>query len=391
MTKRKILIVLFLFLGIIVKLNSNSTRPGKGLKVTTVVIDPGHGGHDPGAIGSKSKEKDIVLSIGLKLGKFIESNFSDVKVIYTRENDEFIELHRRAKIANENHADLFISIHCNSSKSKDAYGNETFVMGLHRSHANLEVAKKENSAILYEDDYKTSYDGFDPNSPEANIIFSLFQNAYLDQSLDLASKVQKHFRKNVKSYDRGVKQDGFLVLYKTTMPAILIETGFISHTKEEEFLISEKGKNDIAQSIFDAFKEYKFKVEGFNNQAQITTTKFEDEKIISNSLTSENKDLKIITIDTISQKNIITFRVQFATSSFDKPVQSPDFKGLDNVRKYFHGNLYKYTVGNESSLKDANSLLAKMHEKGFKDAFVVAFLNEERISSSEAVKFLNKK
>lgn len=390
MLKGKRLQLILLFIGLIITLHSNSTRPVKGLKVATVVIDAGHGGHDPGALGSKSKEKDIVLSIALKLGKLIENNFSDVKVIYTRKTDEFIELHRRAKIANENHADLFISLHCNSSKSKDAYGSESFVMGLHRSHANLEVAKKENAAILYEDDYKNTYDGFDPNSPEANIIFSLFQNAYLDQSLDFAAKVQKHFRKNVKSLDRGVKQDGFLVLYKTTMPAILIETGFISHPKEEEFLISEKGKSDIAHSIFDAFKEYKFKVEGFNNQAQITTTKYEDEKIISGSQATDNKDIKSVLLDTLT-KNVISFRVQFATSSIDKPVHSPDFKGLENVRKYYHGNLYKYTVGNESSLKEANSLLIKMQEKGFKDAFVVAFLNEERISPTEAVKLLNKK
>lgn len=391
MSKQKVLLVTLIFSGIMISLFSNTSRPGKGLKVTTVVIDAGHGGHDPGAVGSKSKEKDIVLAIGLKLGKLIENNFSDVKVIYTRKSDEFIELHRRAKIANENHADLFISIHCNSNKSKDAYGNKTYVMGLHRSHANLEVAKKENAAILYEDDYKNSYDGFDPNSPEANIIFSLFQNAYLDQSLDLAAKVQKHFRKNVKSLDRGVKQDGFLVLYKTTMPAILIETGFISHQKEEEYLLSEKGKNEIAHSIFDAFKEYKFKVEGFNNQAQIATTKFEDEKNNQIVQSTENKDLKNIIIDTLTNKNTITFRVQFATSSIDKPIQSPDFKGLENVKKYYHGNLYKYTVGNESNLKDANQLLIKMQEKGFKDAFVVAFLNEERIPPSEAVKLLNKK
>jgi len=391
MSKDKSLFVLLLIWGIIFTTNANNSGPGKGLRINTVVIDAGHGGHDPGALGSKSKEKDIVLSIALKLGKLIENSFSDVRVIYTRKTDEFIELHRRAKIANENHADLFISLHCNSSKSKDAYGNETFVMGLHRSHANLEVAKKENSAILYEDDYKNSYDGFDPNSPEANIIFSLFQNAYLEQSLDIAAKVQKHFKKNIKSFDRGVKQDGFLVLYKTTMPAILIETGFISHPNEEEFLISDKGKNDIAHSIFDAFKEYKFKVEGFNNQAQITTTKFEDEKNLSVSQTNENKETKPALLDTLTQKDVITFRVQFATSSVDKPIQSPDFKGLENVRKYYHGNLYKYTVGNENSLKEANSLLIKMQEKGFKDAFVVAFLNEERISSSEAVKLLNKK
>ncbi|MEI6697099.1 MAG: N-acetylmuramoyl-L-alanine amidase [Bacteroidota bacterium] len=364
-----------------------ASKPSKNGKINLVVIDAGHGGHDPGAIGSKLKEKDVVLALALKLGKLIESNFSDVKVIYTRKTDEFIELYRRAKIANENHADLFISLHCNSTKSKESYGTETWVMGLHKSQSNLDVAKKENASILLEDNYSASYDGFNPNSPEANIIFSLFQNAYLDQSLDLAAKVQKHFRNNMKSLDRGVKQAGFLVLYKTTMPAILIENGFVSNLKEEELLATEKGKNEIAHSIFDAFKEYKFKMEGFNNQAQIATLKVEDEK--PNSIKPNDKP-DTLNLSNVS-KNEISFRVQFATSATDKSTSSSEFSNLEKVKKYFHGNLFKFTVGDEPNLKDANKLLIMMQEKGFKDAFVVAFLNGERISPTQAVKLINEK
>ena len=364
-----------------------ASKPSKNGKINLVVIDAGHGGHDPGAIGSKLKEKDVVLALALKLGKLIESNFSDVKVIYTRKTDEFIELYRRAKIANENHADLFISLHCNSTKSKESYGTETWVMGLHKSQSNLDVAKKENASILLEDNYSASYDGFNPNSPEANIIFSLFQNAYLDQSLDLAAKVQKHFRNNMKSLDRGVKQAGFLVLYKTTMPAILIENGFVSNLKEEELLSSEKGKNEIAHSIFDAFKEYKFKMEGFNNQAQIATLKVEDEKP---NATKPNDKPDTLNLSNVS-KNEISFRVQFATSATDKSTSSSEFSNLEKVKKYFHGNLFKFTVGDEPNLKDANKLLILMQEKGFKDAFVVAFLNGERISPTQAVKLINEK
>ncbi len=379
--------MILLTIAILLNVNLFAKTPSRNGKIRIVVIDAGHGGHDPGAIGKKLKEKDIVLTLALKLGKLIESNFSDVKVIYTRKTDEFIELFRRARIANENHADLFISLHINASPNKSAFGFDSFVMGLHKSKVNLEVAKKENSAILFEENYKTSYDGFDPNSPEANIIFSLYQNAYLDQSLDLATKIQKSFRNSIKTIDRGVKQAGLLVLYKTTMPAVLIENGFISNLKEEEFLGTDKGQNDIARSIFEAFKEYKFKMEGFNNQAQIEISKIEDDK--NNTIIQDDKT------DTVSIANVslneISFRVQFAISSSNKSTNSPDFSNLEKVKKYFHGNLYKYTVGDEPNLIAANNLLIKMQEKGFKDAFVVAFLNGERISPSQAVRLINEK
>jgi N-acetylmuramoyl-L-alanine amidase len=230
-------------------------------KVRKVVIDAGHGGHDPGAVGKTSKEKDIALSIALKTGKFIEENLPDVEVVYTRKTDVFVELYRRARIANEAKADLFISIHCNANKSTTPYGAETYVMGLHKSDANLAVAQTENASILLEDDYHVKYDGFDPTSPEGYIFFTMLQNAYLDQSLSLASNVQKHFRERVNLFDRGVKQAGFLVLYKTTMPSVLIETGFISNVKEEKILASDEGQTYIASAIFRAVKDYKRLVE----------------------------------------------------------------------------------------------------------------------------------
>jgi N-acetylmuramoyl-L-alanine amidase len=229
--------------------------------IKTVVIDAGHGGHDVGCLGSSAKEKNIALSVSLKLGQMIEEKFPDVHVIYTRKKDEFVELHERAGIANRAKADLFICIHCNSG-APAAYGPETYVMGLHKTAENLAVARRENSSVLLEKDYKTKYDGFDPNSAEANIIFTLFQNAFMNQSIAFASKIQNEFEEYSGRNNRGVKQAGFLVLYRTTMPSVLIETGFLTNKNEEKYLLSEKGQTDVAASIFKAFKEYKIDMEG---------------------------------------------------------------------------------------------------------------------------------
>ena len=350
-----------------------------------MVIDAGHGGKDPGALGSKTKEKDIVLSVALKLGKYIEENFSDVKVIYTRKTDEFIELYNRAKIANTNKADLFISIHCNSTKSTEANGVETFVMGINKSTANLEVAKKENAAILKEDNYLQKYDGFNPNSAEAEIIFSLYQNAFLDQSLDFATKVQTQLREKLKRFDRGVKQAGFLVLYKTTMPGVLIETGFISNSKEEAYLMSDEGQSHIANSIYKAFKEYKYSTEGFNNQHEVTSENHKDTTATVVETANVNPD----SIKTTGNLNIV-FKVQFATSPKEKSVHSAEFKNLKGVTMYFQNGLYKYMVGEEQSLQKAVEMQKKMITLGYKDAFVVAFMNNERISPTQAMQLINK-
>ncbi len=233
----------------------------QGYRIKTVVIDPGHGGKDPGALGRHAKEKDITLAIALKVGYYIKRCCPDVKVIYTRTTDVFIPLYKRAEIANKNHADLFISIHANSSPNHKVQGAATYVMGLHKDEENLQVAMQENKAILYEKNYRANYQNFDINSPEAYIIFSLYQNAYLDLSLKFASLVQDQFRERARRIDRGVHQAGFLVLWRTTMPSVLIEVGYISNPIEERYLMSKYGQDIIASAIYRAFKQYKAEVE----------------------------------------------------------------------------------------------------------------------------------
>lgn len=355
-------------------------------KIKTVVIDAGHGGNDPGCIGNKLKEKDAALSIALKVGAYIEKKFPEVKVIYTRKTDVFVELYKRAQTANDAKADLFICIHCNANPSKNPLGSETYVMGLHKSQANLAVAQKENSSILMEDSYQSNYDGFDPNSTEAYIIFSLFQNAFLDQSLSIASKVQKQFKTKTALADRGVKQAGFLVLWKTAMPSILIETGFLSNVHDEQILASAKGQESVATAIYNAFREYKNEVEGNKNNDT------DDKEIVLSADTAafvaDAKDSISGYKDTVKSKKEIFFKVQFASSSVKKSLTSPDFKGLSGVKEYYHGGMYKYVVGEESTFEAALTLLDKVHSSGFKDAFVIAFLNGERITPQEAVKLI---
>ncbi len=362
--------------------------------VNKVVIDPGHGGRAPGAVGRRAKEKDIVLAISLKLGEYIRENMEDVEVIFTRETDVDVPLHERARIANEKNADLFISIHCNSAGSRTAIGTETFVMGLHRNQANLEVARRENKAILYEDDYLETYDGFDPNSPEASIIFTLYQNAYLEQSLRVASLIQEQFRERARRVDRGVKQAGYLVLYNLTMPGVLVEAGFLSNPREEEYLMSEAGQAHIASAIFRAFRSYK------EEQDALAVARYQyahnhiSEDHITNLHTENSSETKPETIapNPNSQEpeitNVVSFRVQFAASSDEKTIDDPVFRGLPNVSWYFHEGLYKYTVGDEPSIESAAELQRQVQDAGFKDAFVVAFVNNERISPAEAIQML---
>jgi N-acetylmuramoyl-L-alanine amidase len=382
--KRAFLIFILLACGIFL-LPSFSTAQ----KVQRVVIDAGHGGHDPGAVGKISKEKDIVLAIALKTGKLINENMKDVEVIYTRKTDVFVELHRRARIANEAKADLFISIHCNANKSTTPYGSETYVMGLHRSDANLAVAQLENASILLEDDYHVQYEGFDPKSPEGFIFFSMLQNAYLDQSLYLASGVQKYFRDVVNFYDRGVKQAGFLVLYKTTMPSVLIEAGFISNAKEEKLLASEQGQNNIAKSIYNAIRDYKISVEKGNKSfplaENILTKDISDYSTASEEQNNQSVENKNTAVAEKSQNSSgLVFRVQFMISKTMIATSAKQFKDIPSVNYYLHQGMYKYTAGNESSFDKALKVRAEMVRRGFKDAFVVAFLNGERIDLNKA-------
>lgn len=260
-----------LFLAIILLNFSNAqtqTQNQKGYKLKTVVIDAGHGGKHPGTTGKHTKEKDITLKVALKLGKLIEENLPDVKVLYTRKTDVFIGLAERAKVATDNHADVFISIHANSlpettpdARKQSIYGTETYVMGLHKNEENFEVAKRENSVILLEENYEEKYQGFDPNSPESYILFEIGQSASLEGSLSLASKIESEFGKKAGRKSRGVKQAGFQVLWATTMPSVLVEIGYLSNAKEEKELNDDKVQNYIASAIYRAFKEYKNEIE----------------------------------------------------------------------------------------------------------------------------------
>lgn len=394
------IVSLFLFLSIFETVSAK--------KITTVAIDPGHGG-DPGAVGIFSQEKNITLAIALKLGKTIETNFPETKVLYTRTTDKAVALKDRTGLANQHKADLFISIHCNSSENKAnsarPKGFETFVMGMHKSDANLNVAKKENAAILTEKNYLNDYESFDPNSPDAYIIFSLFQNAHLDQSLNFASKLQNHYQKNIPSMDRGVKQAGFLVLYRSTMPAVLTEIGFINNPEEEKYMNSEEGQAQIVKSLFNAFKEYKYQVEGFNNQSD---TKIAEEtkktQVILNEESTqpitqptksepkpiyEKSENKVNTNDTkaVGQLDIV-FKIQFASSSVDKPLDANEFSRLKTLSKICHNGVYKYYSGNEKSLEKAQELLRNVQENGFTDAFIVVYKNGERISTADAIRIL---
>ncbi len=279
--------------------------------VKTIAIDAGHGGKDPGAVGFGLKEKDITLSVALKLGKLIKDYLSDVKVVYTRSTDEFVELFRRAKIANQAKADLFLSIHVNSSKKNEPYGAETYVMGLSKSDANLEVAMTENAVILKEEDYKKQYEGFDPHSPEAYIIFSLYQNAFLDLSLNFSSYIQNEYGK-INRENRGVKQAGFLVLWKTAMPSVLTEVGFISNAEEAAFMADEKNHWLIAKALFNAFSKYKGQIENkkcielTHNDIQkyIKETKPSADNVKKPQTVKDTTSLTVVSRDTIKVDNL---------------------------------------------------------------------------------------
>ncbi len=328
-------------------------------KIQTVVIDAGHGGKDPGALGKKAKEKDIVLAIALKTGKYIQENIPDVKVIYTRATDEFIPLERRAQIANENKADLFISIHANWNKNAKAYGAETYAMGLHTNEMNLEVAMKENAVITYEEDYTSKYAGYDPASSESFIIFNFLQNTHLEQSLQFATHVQDQFRERARRIDRGVRQAGFLVLWQTTMPSVLIETGYISNANEEEFLRTEHGQDLLASAIFRAFRDYKHNME---NRIQLASAQA-----------------------AVKQQNSIRFKVQITASSRQLPLDSDIFKGFDYVEEFVVNGIYKYAVGDAATFDEIVSY-SNIVKKTYPDAFIVAARNHHLVPLKEALK-----
>ncbi len=358
-------VILLLISGVFFAGNSYSQDFVTSYKLTKVVIDAGHGGHDTGALGKDAREKDITLAVALKLGKLIETNCPDVTVIYTRKTDVFIPLDERTAIANKAEADLFISIHVNSNPSSRPYGAETYVMGLHKSAGNLDVAMRENSVITYEKDYTTKYEGYDPNSAESFIIFSLMQNAYLDQSLNFASKIQNDFCERGQRKDRGVKQAGFLVLWKTAMPSVLVELGFLSNPQEEKFLMSDSGQDYLASSIYRAFKSYKAQMELRSN--------FVGEKKAEPPVSEAKPD------------SSLKFQIQILASSKLLPTNAPDFKKLDGISIIKAGSIYKYTVGNKDSYEEIQEMIKDV-KKSFPESFVIAVKNGVQIPLDEALK-----
>jgi N-acetylmuramoyl-L-alanine amidase len=358
--------------------------------IKTVVIDAGHGGHDSGCLGASNYEKTVCLSIALKVGELIKSSFPNVKVVYTRDKDVFVELHERAAIANRNKADLFICIHANSA-SPSAYGAETYVLGLHKTDSQKQVAERENSIIKLEQDKGARYKNIDL-SPDALIGIQLQMSVYLDQSILFAERLQSEF-KAIGRHDRGVRQAGFLVLHQTTMPSVLIETGFLTNPSEEQFLGSKDGQVQMATSIFKAFKRYKNKLEGISEE--VTNDKVENkspepenktgnipkEKIPedqNNSNTTEEKHS--------DSKGKVIFKIQFDMSDKQLPLNSSRFKGL-KTDEYMHNGSYKYVTGNfVNDFNGANTYKNEVRKLGFSTAFVVAFLDGERINLEKGIK-----
>lgn len=350
--------ILLCFFGLITKAQFKNDT-----KSFMVVLDAGHGGKDPGRPTSYGyKEKDIALDIVLKVGKNLES-VPGVSVIYTRKTDIFLELRARATIANKADADLFVSVHCNAHDSQ-AHGTETYVLGLHRNDSNFKVAQKENEVIFLEKDYEKNYEGFDPTSPESFIGLTLLQEDYLDQSILLASTIQKNFTETLKRKNRGVKQAGFWVLHNTYMPSVLVETGFITNKKEGDYLNSKRGKIEVSKSISDAILSYK-------------------------SILNPDIDILETPISTPLETANIIFKVQIAASSKKLALKPYNFNGLDELSRKKKGKIWRYFYGETKDYNQAVIMKDMVVSRGYTTAFVVAYLNGDRISIENAIKTKN--
>ena len=374
---------LILFLFVFVFSNNLINAQVNTTKIKTIVIDPGHGGKDSGTMGTKRfkvYEKHVALAVSLKLGKYISETFPEVEVIYTRDSDIFLELNERTEIANKSNADLFISIHCDGFTNPKPSGASVFVMGMSKLKANMDVAMRENSAIYLEDNYKQKYEGFDPKSPESYIVFSLMQNTYLNQSLKIAEQVENQFSTRANRKSRGVKQAPFYVISRTNMPSILIECGFLTNPKEEEFLHSDLGQDYIASAIFRAFRSYKESVEVKEEKVEQDTSKLE---IIQNNIKLEKIDID----KEESQINLI-FKVQIGTY-LKSMLDQKEFVNLNAEEIKINGT-YKYFIISGNDKKEADKLKNNLRENGFNGAFVVAFLDGKRISTKEALNLQNK-
>ncbi|MFK7784217.1 MAG: N-acetylmuramoyl-L-alanine amidase [Crocinitomicaceae bacterium] len=352
----------------------------------TVVIDAGHGGKDPGCHGAHAHEKHVCLSMALMLGEQIENTYPHIKVIYTRKTDVFVELDERAKIANRNEADLFICIHANAA-SAAAFGTETYVLGLHRTESQQAVAARENATIHLEEDGGKKYEDFQM-TPDAIIARQIQLSVFLDQSISFADKLQSEF-KALGRYDRGVKQAGFLVLYKTTMPSVLIETGFLTNPKEEKFLSDSTTQRQMAGAMFTAFEKYKNELEGVEGQVD-TNGETAVEEVLEESPTIEIPIDPEPPVRKEEKEDVVIFRVQVETATEPISLTDPKFKGY-SVLEYKHGGLYKYTFGAfDNDVKGATEYQRKLREQGYSHAFVVAFLNGERINLQKAVNLAEK-
>ncbi len=361
-TIKKLIFLLFiLFVG----LQSYTVSAQKTFKV---VLDAGHGGTDPGNSGNGYSEKEIVLKIALEVGRLLKDDKS-IEVIYTRDKDKFIELHERGSIAQKSKANLFVSIHCDAFHKSSVYGAGTFVLGLHENDRNFEIAKKENSVILLEDNYKANYDGFDPNSPQAVIGLTLMQEEFLDQSLALASLIQTSFVNDLNRKDRMVKQAGFLVLRNTFMPSVLVETGFLTNKTEGAYLNSKKGQQDMAKSIYNAIKSYK--------------KQFDANTVV------DVQPVKVVPkVDNTTKTRIVKgvdFKVQIASSTRRIGTEHYNFKGLKGVERVRVGAHHKYYYGFTSDYNEATALRAEAKSKGYTGAFIVAFKNDKKISVKAAL------
>lgn len=348
-----------------------------------VVLDAGHGGKDYGAVYHGNIEKNIALKTMLKVGEILEKD-PLIDVVYTRKTDVFIELQQRATIANKSKGSIFVSMHCNASKNQSASGTETYVMGITRNQSNLEVAKMENEVVTLEADYKVKYDGFDPNSPESVIGISILQEEHLDQSIELAGRVQQFFTRKADYRNRGVKQAGFLVLRQITMPRVLIEMGFVSNKDEGAFLNSDQGQNVLADAIASAVLDYK------NEFFVLSKNDSNDEKEIAVIPEKSAPIIKVETpekveISTASQKGIV-FKVQISASSSKIDTVPSNFNGLQTISLEQQGKLYKYFYGAENKYDEAKSNLEEAKKKGYTSAFIVAYKDGVKISISDAIK-----
>ena len=360
----------------------------QGTSAFTVVIDAGHGGKDPGALGAITREKDLNLDVSLRLAKLIEQQDKDVSVYLTRKTDVFLTLQERADFVNKRGADLFICIHTNSAQNKSVHGAETYTLGLHKQESNLSVAMRENAVMMLEDDYQTKYQGFDPNSVESYIMFEFMQDQYMDRSLQFASLVQQQLSNACRRTDKGVRQAGFWVLHKSACPSVLIEMGFISNAEEEKYLASKEGKDEVAQAIYDAFAAYKAAVEKrerVSENAKSASENTESETSVQPASqereTVKNEEKKSTSEEgkaNSAEEGKRVYRVQIFAVSSVLPEGDATFKGLKGCKYTQAGKLYKYTYGEESDYGKITELQQELRRK-FADCFIVAFEGNRQV------------